>query len=518
MTSTANSFDPSPRSLLGELRPYGPLVLAAVLFVLVYGVELSGFGLSIDEEVATFVAYDGQTWVLQGRWGMGLLTILLPNLEAIPLLSTVLFGAGLVFATWRATRDFSLSLGRAYLFAAVHVGFPVWLHIAQFNTLAGGFGFGIAAAALGAGAAARGGRRPAIAAVFLIAFAIAVYQTLAIYTLLYLVLSLSATTASATTNPTTRAAALRWAKGLALWVAGLVAYWIIQRLWLAITGTQMTYVDGYVHLSQLRSDPVGSLHAILDFLKALLLGGHPIYLGWGVAILGLTWLGLAPVALLTRLDGRRRLLTQWLKTLALSAFGIALVAVPVVISVASLPIRAYVAWPLLAAWLASRVASDAGTVRRPWAVFLAVAYFSIVAISIGSSMFYADEVVHASDSALAQRLIPAMQLARGEPAAPDTPYTVAGTYEFPMQGQVQRAELFGTSFFEKDGGNVYRVHFFMQLLGLNGFTPVPLANKPELIPDVQAMPNWPAAGSVKMVQGVVVIKLGTPTAQQLPTP
>ena len=46
------------------------LAVAVVTFLLVYGVELSEFGLSIDEEIASF--HEGEeslTWLQQGRWG-----------------------------------------------------------------------------------------------------------------------------------------------------------------------------------------------------------------------------------------------------------------------------------------------------------------------------------------------------------------------------------------------------------------------------------------------------------------
>ena len=498
-----------------QLGEYAPLFVAILVFLMVYGTELFSFSISIDEEIATFLADRGQTWLQQGRWGMALLTVALPNFEAIPLLSTVLFGVGLVFATWRAFADFALTRTQACIFAAVHVGFPLWLHIAQFNTLAAGFGFGIAGAAIGAGAAARGGKHSVIVGVLLMAFAVSIYQTLAVYSLLYLLFAFHAAEFQPGGSRSWKATGIRLTSAIGIWIGGVVAYWIVQKIGLALSGAGMTYVGGYVHLDQLQSDPAGSLKRVGSFLVSLLFGRHPIYLGWGAGVLFLTWLGMLPWSLLTG-DNARSDRSGWRWTLLLVAIGVALVAAPALLSAASLPVRAYVVWPLLAAWMATRIAPALGRIRFRLAAPLMIGYFTVVATSIGASLFYSDQVVHAADAAMTREIVASMEQVAGSKRLGDTPFTIVGQHAFPVQGQIQRAELFGESFYEHDGGNVYRIYFFMQLQGVSGFTPLPLRTRPDLIPDANSMPNWPAPGSVKLVNGVVVVKLGQPTPPQLP--
>ena len=77
------------------------------------------------------------------------------------------------------------------------------------------------------------------------------------------------------------------------------------------------------------------------------------------------------------------------------------------------------------------------------------------------------------------------------------------------------AGVFGASFFEHDGGNVRRVALYMRTLGIDGLWPVWLGNRPDLLPAARAMPTWPAPGSVLRVNGVVIVKIGPPTPQQL---
>lgn len=487
----------------------GPIILAIAMFALVYGVELFSFGLSIDEEVSTYVADIPMVSVQQGRWGFALLSLALPAMGALPLVSTVILGAGLVFATWRAVSDFALSRNQAYLFAAVHVGFPVWLHIAQFNTLAAGFGFGLAAAVAGAAAAVRGGRSGIVAGAVLIAFSISIYQTLAVYSALYILLSLHAKMRESL-----------WARQLfratATWLAGMVVYILIQKIGLAIMRAESSYVGEFVQVQRLLTEPAAAAKGILGYLGLLVGGTHSAYLGWGPAVLFLTWLGLLPLGLVNPQTERQAAIHRWLWILATAAMGAGLLALPIIMSVATLPLRAHIALPLLAAWVASR--TDLGNTPLAKAVLWAgIGYFALVSASIGSRLFYADQVTHNADAALTQRLAVEILKATGDiPKGRQIPITLVGQRSFSFKGQLQRTELFGMSFYEHDGGHPDRVTFYMWLQGINDVTPVLLSDRPDLVPSALEMTAWPAAGSVKMVNGVVIIKLGNPTPQQLP--
>jgi hypothetical protein len=514
MTTAAVPTSPAFRQALP-----GPVLAAAVVFLLVYGVELSGFTLSIDEEIASFSPATAAAWLSQGRWGMGVLTWVLPNFEAIPLLSTVLFGAGLLFATARGLQDFRLDGMRAYAYAIVHAGFPLWLHIAEFNTFAAGFGIGVAAAAAGAGLAV--GARSAmhrVLAVALLAFAISVYQTLALYAVLYAIFALHAGFDDEARDdaPPTLVALLRHSMPVAaLFLVALVAYWLVQRGAMRFAGVEAAYVDVYWQTDRLKADPSGTLRDSFRAFAEYLTGRQQMYLGWGSAILFPIWLGLLPTMLFAAAASSRRLAYRlglaWLVVLA----GAAVVSVPFVLSAGTLPIRAHIAWPLLAAWLASRTMIPEGP-RWRMLYGASLAYFAIVACSIGATLFHAERLVRAHDAALAQQLVPEMRRAAGTEVKGRIPFTIVGQSRFPTEGQIQRAGVFGTSFYEHDGGNVYRVALYMKTLGIHDFDAVVLGHRPELVPDARAMPVWPAPGSVRLVGGVVIVKLGEPTPPQLP--
>lgn len=75
------------------------LAVALVAALLVYGVELGSFTLSIDEEVAAYETESWKVWLSQGRWGMAFLLKLLPNFTYIPYLATLMFSVLLAFSS-----------------------------------------------------------------------------------------------------------------------------------------------------------------------------------------------------------------------------------------------------------------------------------------------------------------------------------------------------------------------------------------------------------------------------------
>lgn len=503
-----------PASATGSDRYIAPLLLGAAVFLLVYGVELFDFGLSIDEEAATYVTDTVRIALAQGRWGISLTLLCLPNIGPIPIVSTLMFGAGLLYATWRAFHDFSLGRTQAFVFAAVHVAFPMWLHIVQFSTIAGIVGLGLAAAAAGGHLALHGSVRMKLVAALLIAYAVSVYQTLGVYCAMYVLLALHADAIARGHRLLGRETARAFAAAAATLLGGLVLYSVIQKVSLAASGTETAYIDGFVQVGRLATEPGPALRDVVDYVVQLLAGRHPAYVGWGPAILFLSWLGLVPLGLMRRSAERRGELRRWLGMLLVALAGVVLVALPTIVTVATLPLRGYVALPLFAAWLASRVPSQFGTPLGTLHA-VAVAYFVVVAAAISSRLFYSDQVVHNADAALTQQLMSAMDRVAAENGIKGPiPFSLVGSRSFSFAGELVRIEQFGASFYEQDEGNVYRVAYYMQLQGHPPLQPIWLGHRPELVPAAKAMPIWPEEGSVQVVNGVVLVKLGPPTNAQ----
>src|SRR5258706_1782122 len=104
------------------------------LLLLLYGYEIFNFSLSIDEE-----AYSTdnvlQASIEQGRWAIGLFAYMLPPLGGVPVLSTVIFCAGLGVSACILARVLFRINGAHWTFAGLFVASPLSPHIAEFNPL-----------------------------------------------------------------------------------------------------------------------------------------------------------------------------------------------------------------------------------------------------------------------------------------------------------------------------------------------------------------------------------------------
>jgi hypothetical protein len=95
---------------------------------------------------------------------------------------------------------------------------------------------------------------------------------------------------------------------------------------------------------------------------------------------------------------------------------------------------------------------------------------------------------------------------------------VSGFHQFPYAGKIRAVEMYGVSFFEHDGGSAYRMSYYWRVLGIEGFSPHVLSEVPAAQAAAATMPDWPAPDSVKLVDGVVVVRFGAPTPGQLRRP
>lgn len=492
--------------------PVVQAAVAALVFLLVYGAELGTFTLSVDEEVAAIEGVSSLAWLAQGRWGMALFTAVMPPIEAVPVIATALFGLGLGLATLRAVRDLRLDGWRALAFIVLHVGFPLWPHIVEFSTLAAGFGAAIAACVIGVGLLVRGERTPSLAlGLVLVAFAVGVYQTLAPYAVLYALMLLHAEVEDGTL-PTARALLARGGGVLVRLVAAFAAYLLVQRGLSAALSVPGAYIDGYWKLDALLATPGPVVEAGLAGLAAFTLGTHALYLGQGAAILALPALGLVP-AWLRALPADRRLRAGMVFAGVVLA-GLVLLALPMVLTADTLPIRAHIVLPLLAAWLASRTRWPA----MAWSVRLqavALAYVAVCAGTIGATLFQSEQLARQADAALVATLVPAIRNAGAPLGTSPIPFTMSGDVQYDSRGTIPRVGIFGSSIFGHYSGHVMRVGLYLQVLGERGLAPVHLQTRPDLVAAAAGMPDWPAPGSVALVNGVVIVRFGPATATQL---
>ncbi len=489
------------------------IVVALLVALLVYGVELGSFTLSIDEEVAAYEPASWKAWLSQGRWGMALLLKLLPNFTYIPYLATLLFCTLLSLSSVYLAKQFFSDRKEAAVFIILFVAAPIWLHVGEFNTLSWGVGIALAVCAFSVHLFKQKKISSTIFAVMCVGFATAVYQALVIFyamTILMLAMKEWHQTAKADSNELRFTAMLIPLVRLGVSVVLAVGFYLaVQKIAMMLVPVQITHVGTFVHISDYLENPVATFLSAGHKIARLITGTDASYLGWGWAVLLLPWLGaFACVRYAFSLSRRPRLLLmQSFAALLLLFLTFSLV----LLAAGLLPLRAVVGFPLLCAVLGTlgfRFLKKWPRVRASILV-----YSTVICVWMAAFLFGLDALARQRDEVMATKI--SAEITRVAPAYLNiVPVVFVGEWAHqPVQG-VSNVEIFGTSFFQQDGGNRFRMLMFMRFIGTTNIESRPPSTIKPFLRDIEKMPSWPAQGSVAQVNNVVVVKLSAPSYQQ----
>lgn len=485
-----------------------------LISLFVYFVHLTNFSISIDEELASFSANSGLGWIAQGRWGTALVGWLLPNSSAIPFISTLIFILTSTAAALILAAPIAKTKAEALIFSGIFVSSPIWLHLVEFNTIATGAGVGLLVTALAVALVANGRIATTILASVCISFAIGLYQAFVIlYAIACLVILVPGCHFWRSKEQQGLFAPFRlFVAVVASLCLGFLLYLVIQRGSLFLTHQTPTYVDSYIQINELKTDFSSAAPRILNAIEGLIFGTDPTYLGWGVPLLLLSimgfFIGLYHTVTKAISDPGRSVVSL------ISMIGMVVAASALIImAVGRMPTRALIGFPFLFSVLALNY-FRASTSRQKWVGWGLFFYAVLISGWIGASLFYADRVARERDQVLATRLASTIEDIGRSVFGDDIPFVLVGDKEFPDEGVARHVQIFGTSFFEKDGGNPYRVAAYFRLLGIGNLRPLSVNVLEGSMPVVDAMPNWPAPGSIAVVDHVLVVKLGKTSYQQ----
>jgi hypothetical protein len=132
-----------------------------------------------------------------------------------------------------------------------------------------------------------------------------------------------------------------------------------------------------------------------------------------------------------------------------------------------------------------------------------------ISIWISVSLFYTDHLARQRDQLLVARIMTRVDQILPNSPPGRIPFIVIGSPPPNDDGPFHKIGVFGDSFFsvEHEGGNPYRVEAYLRLLGVDTLEPHLINDAAPYRPLIEAMPVWPAAGSVAIVNGMLVIKL-----------
>jgi hypothetical protein len=485
--------------------------LCAAWALLCFGMELFHFHWTIDEELIAFTSKPNLQWVAQGRWAMyvwnGLffpdgVTPLVPQAVALACLvaSAALLGAWLAPA------------GRApsVLVACLFMAHPVHALMLTFSTAQYGLFLGLLLAVCGAILVAEGaGWRSLALATTLLTLALATYQP-CVLAGLALLFGWAATRLldASRDGRGVRRELLAAGRRVAFAFAGaVVAYKAIDLAANALARTPSQYLDsglgGLLGAGGLEARIHWALRAIrVYYWEGVRLEDRFILAGY-VALLAaaVVWLATRPVA-----PARRALA---------AAAVVALPAVPFSFELAfaaALPERSHVAIPVVVALVAALALSTASRAGRT-VLLVGVAALCLRMATLDNKLALAQQLSAQADRDEVRRIQSEIERLEGYEALPrPIQLTFVGALQRPADVLYRQVDVVGGSFLSWDNGNPWRIDAYLRTVGITGFRPVDRATWTAMKERVRGglVPAWPARGSVRLIDGIVVVKLGEP--------
>ena len=503
----------------GETKAWGTgydvLVFSALMtvFAICYMPILTFFPLGMDSEIAA-LRTDATPWITQGRWLNYAVEAFLFPYSVTVYFPFFVFGMCLAGSYMLLVRALRMEVAdwKNYVLFPLFACFPTWIFMAEFpsNLPSVGFGALLASGALYVVADMLEGNwwqnatwKERLQKTALVCGmctpALGAYQSFVFFFivggLFYLIINFG------------KAATLRivWPKlGLlaVMTVLSVVAYYIIWKLAMAVTGTEPAYVQQFVEPMKTVLRPDLVIINILKEFQRFYFGGYRIYgvTAWGLAALMLSGMAIA----FQHIKANYVLKKTWIFVFVVALFapfGMTL------LSGGSMPFRSLMALPL-AVWVCAHMALawSAGCWRKANYVFAVIA---CVQLLYTMSMFQsAKHLASEHDKLLAVQIYERI-------AETAEPFDTSKPQKIDIYGGVPFATVYPTakhsvaqaSFFGWDGGYIRRIIPYMTLRGYTNFELLPLEQRLALIPEYGTMPVWPALGSVKKVGDVILVKL-----------
>lgn len=504
---SASPNSPGLTAVLAESAPHLTL-FTIILLLLLYGYEIFNFSLSIDEELYGST-YEADWWLLaisQGRWGLGLLGRVFPHFGNIPMLATVVFCAGLGVTAYVLARVMFRSHSAQLAFAGILVSSPLWPHLVEFNITSWQIGIGCALITLAVFFMLSEYRIRDVAAVCLLIFATGIYESLFLFFIVLLCIRhLSVVLGTAPVGASEERQRFPWLRYGLVSVCGMLGYLAVRHLLLAAFSLQLTYIQGFIRLSEFTTTPSAAIALTLKRAWTLISGSDPIFLGYGHILMLLPLLGLVIVVVHLLWPGPLRASQRLLGGLLLIA-SLMFALTFLVVSAGNVPTRGLTSWVPICAFLGG-AAFSYGRFQKLLYCVLAAALFISIWVSV--SLFYTDHLARERDQVLATRIMARVDNLPNLPPG-QVPFVVVGAVPAKAAGSFKKLEIFGDSFFDAshERGNPWRMAAYLRILGIDTLEPHSLEEAAAYRPAIDAMPIWPSAGSVAMVNRFLVIKLG----------
>lgn len=474
-------------------------------------VPIVNFFLSPDDEIGAFRT-DPSVWIADGRWTAFLVERFIFPQPVIPFLPNIFFYACLSLSYMLLLRALRFQLNWITSLAyAVLIAHPIWWFIGEFYSNIPSTGIGVLALTTGIYLFSRfelnsTDKRALISKIlscgFLLAVAIGAYQSLAMF---YISAGMAVVMFEyrkenqqydLVFKPTVK----RVAALFGTVVCGALIYLTFSKMAQYFYPSGASYIDSFLRIKELIDSPFQILNLVITEAFKLYSGSPKSY---GVAFFSSAIvLGLALTLLVTN------------KTLKATAGMAVLVAImliaPFLLNFISggiyLPLRAMLAVSFII-WIAVIVILEKEGLLRFFATGLTI--FLLFQMLSVNAQYSASTILTTNHDRFTAEAIYA-RIAKVIPNFDRTSRVevdVYGKLPFNSRYPDPPTSTMSASFFSWDNGNASRMIRYIQLVGFSNVQPVQYQQRIKLTPEFTGMPIWPAEGSVRFKDGVVLIKM-----------
>lgn len=495
-----------------ELRPreIGWLMVIGFMF---YSYFLSTYSLSIDAEKAA-VRNDPSVWVSQGRWFVYLVEKYIFPQSAIPFSPYLILIASFAISYALILRVHGCkSSWKTYFLYPLFCAFPTWWFIAEFVSNVPSLGFGvffISASVYLLFSIKNNDFKGAFSLVvinglivIMLACAMAAYQSLL---LLFACIVLGALLINSQRDDGygmvgRRHSLIILLRALGLTIAALLTYFFLNFVAQACVSADSGYIGGFLDYKAIMNGPWLIISLILQRMVSIY-GGGSFWFGASMGGSGLVII-LATLMLLSRDFLKSAIKLLWWGGILLVPFSLHFIS-----DGAGVPLRTMLALGYIA-WLSSFILMTNKRSIFFIGALIAVGFYQIQMFGVTSQYVAATTIKQAHDRMLAADIYRRIgelgsDFDRDAPLKMD----VYGSKNFKTPYASGWASITQGSFFGWDEGNLYRIVSYMTVMGYENIVEPDSDERIAMNPYFKDMPIWPAAGSVRKVGDMYLVKLG----------
>ncbi len=500
------------------------LLCAVVIFfsLLAYGLPLTQYTLSIDEENAMFRGNENYSvWSSQGRFGLSFLKLLFHYPAGNSITSTflgvsLLAVSSILWAYMFRTQPVHSRMNtfRSIIIAVLFLTFPAYAENIGFAMMSFELGIGwvlttLTVLFLAQGVVYKKHLYYDVLAVLCIAFVTSIYQAFLPVIICGIAMIVLLQLEDRFRNKENVSLAQYVKMGCALvilLVIGLVLYKLIDIIvGLFVPASQ--YIDSFFAWGT--ESPKVILLTLLDFYHRLFTGE----IMYGSYIL-LPSLVVAFILIIVYVFRWIRF-KAWRGTISSTIlFFIVLLLSPFLMSFilgTSVLVRANFTWALFVACIWAIIYSLLHSRILKMIIMLGVLLIAFYQSNAIATLFYSDYNRYQDDVRLANQIDEQIQqLGVGE--KPTVPVVFVGSHTQETRENLIQGEVLGHSFFEWDNGNPDRIMHFMNSLGYNYLMP-DATQREQGLSLANTMPPWPYQGSVDLKDGLIIVNFTNHTKE-----